>query len=47
MRFTGNFQRFGGEEATLHAAGAHILSGGVKRGDLFEVGGALAALGQE
>jgi hypothetical protein len=47
MRFTGNFQRFGGEEATLHAAGALILSGGVKRGDLFEVGGALAAPAQE
>jgi hypothetical protein len=39
MRFTGNFQRFGDEEATLHVAGAHILSGGVKRGDLFAVGG--------
>jgi hypothetical protein len=39
MRFTGNFQRFGGEEATLHAAGALILSGEVKRGDPFACGG--------
>jgi hypothetical protein len=32
MRFTGNFHRFGVEEATVHAAGTLILSGEVKRG---------------